>query len=397
MVGIGTALRICLAGPVILLPACTAGPEPAPQQAARIDCPLREASYDLDTPLMDILMDPRAIEAVERAAPGFFGALPDELKRVTPPSLSAGYNIAVIANMKKMPDPVVQEIARELAALPLTDEIKAARCERYEVVPPEIEVAEGQIRILVFDKTNAHREVEAMAASEQMLQDLATENDWSVVRTNSGAAFTSEILRQFDVVIWDNVSGDVLTLSQRDAFRAYVEAGGGFVGLHGAGGNRFYAWHWYVNTLIGTQYIGHPHDPQIEEGTVRIEAGEDCLSNEVPDVWAVEDEWYAFVANPREAGARILATVDESSISTTGLFGADLSMGDDHPVIWAREVAQGRSFYSALGHAPQVYADPVYRRLVANGVRWAAGACPAAPEAPSALPQKLAPGDLAEE
>ena len=44
-------------------------------------------------------------------------------------------------------------------------------------------------------------------------------------------------LGKFKVVVWNNVSGDVLTEDQRAAFVSYLENGGGWVGIHASGGD----------------------------------------------------------------------------------------------------------------------------------------------------------------
>jgi uncharacterized protein len=62
----------------------------------------------------------------------------------------------------------------------------------------------------------------------------------------------------------------------------------------------------------------------------------------------------------------VLANVDESTYSVGG-------MGSDHPIIWARTTAGGaRSFYTALGHTPESYAEAPFRQHLVNGIRWAA-------------------------
>jgi uncharacterized protein len=43
-----------------------------------------------------------------------------------------------------------------------------------------------------------------------------------------------------------------------------------------------------------------------------------------------------------------------------------------HPVIWINPSTKGRVFYSALGHSPETYDDPSYRRILTNAMRWAA-------------------------
>ena len=42
-------------------------------------------------------------------------------------------------------------------------------------------------------------------------------------------------------------------------------------GIHGAGDNSHKDWDWYVKSIIGTNFIGHPMDPQFQKATMRIE------------------------------------------------------------------------------------------------------------------------------
>ena len=69
----------------------------------------------------------------------------------------------------------------------------------------------------------------------------------------------------------------------------------------------------------------------------------------------------------------MLLTVDESSYDPTGLFGKDVAMGEDHPVVWTRCVGKGRSFYSALGHQPEAYMVPQHVNMLKGAIEWAAG------------------------
>ena len=106
-------------------------------------------------------------------------------------------------------------------------------------------------------------------------------------------------MRQFDAVIWNNISGDVLSLSQRRAFENYITNGGAFVGVHGSAGDFIYFWDWYVDTLIGARFIGHPMNPQFQNARVVVEAKEHPISRALPAEWTMNDEWYSFRASPR--------------------------------------------------------------------------------------------------
>ncbi|MFJ9845592.1 RICIN domain-containing protein [Kitasatospora sp. NPDC101155] len=49
----------------------------------------------------------------------------------------------------------------------------------------------------------------------------------------------------------------------------------------------------------------------------------------------------------------------------------------DHPITWCQEVQGGRSWYTAMGHGKESYADPAFRTMLLGGIRVAAGAAQA--------------------
>ena len=174
-------------------------------------------------------------------------------------------------------------------------------------------------------------------------------------------------------MIWNNISGDVLTLSQRRAMQQYIERGGGFVAVHGSAGDPVYFWDWYVDTLLGARFKGHPMAPQFQPARVVVEDAAHPAARGLPSEWTMTDEWYSFKTNPRASGARVIATLDEASYSPKGMMGIDLKMGD-HPIAWTKCVGRGRMFYSAIGHKPETYAEPHYVTLLESAIGWAAGA-----------------------
>lgn len=183
---------------------------------------------------------------------------------------------------------------------------------------------------------------------------------------------TPAILRKFDAVIWNNVSGDVLTSQQRVAFKSYIENGGGFVGVHGSGGDPAYFWDWYVDTLIGARFIGHPVDPQFQDAKVVIAEDAGGIAKDLASGWTMKDEWYSFGNNPRSSGAHVIASLEESSYAPQGWKNVNLRMGD-HPIAWTKCIGKGRSFYSAIGHLPQTYSEPHHLKLLEQAILWSAG------------------------
>lgn len=240
----------------------------------------------------------------------------------------------------------------------------------YETTRPDIP-ALRKPAVLVFSKTNGFIHKDAIPAAKTMLEQIAERQGWAIYLTDNGAVHNSEDLAKFSVIVWNNVSGDVLTADQRSALQHYLNNGGGFVGLHGAGGDTKYAWQWYPETLIKAQFIGHPMRPQFQTATIRIEDTNDPIVRDLGSEWIREDEWYSFAQSPRAAGAHVLASLDEKTYSPE-FFGKSLRMGADHPILWKHCIGKGRVFYSALGHTASTYTEPKYIEVITRALAWAA-------------------------
>jgi uncharacterized protein len=240
----------------------------------------------------------------------------------------------------------------------------------YETTPPAIPSDIKRPAILVFSKTNAFRHEEAIPAGNAMFAALAKGNGWGHFQTENGATFSPEILSRFDAVVFNNVSGDVFTPEQKAAFKAFVEKGGGYVGIHAAGDNSHATWDWYMKNVIGTTFIGHPMKPQFQKAIVRVEDKEHPASKGLPAAWPRTDEWYSFDKSPRTPGINIIATLDESSYDPGSFFGTKLAMGKDHPIIWSRCIGRGRGLYSALGHTAESYNEAENVTMLKGALKW---------------------------
>ena len=242
----------------------------------------------------------------------------------------------------------------------------------YETVPPQFPAPLHPPAILVFSKTNGFRDDSAIRAANAALAEICKRRNWSAFFTENGAVFNSADLRRFQATVWDNTSGDVLTPDQKRAFRNYIENGGGFVGIHGAGGDPRYEWRWYVETLIGAQFKGHPLHPQFQQATIHVEDRNDPATKHLPSEWTRVDEWYSFEKSPRSEGVKVLATLDERTYRPK-MFWKDISMGADHPIVWKHCVGKGRVFYSALGHSASTYSEPLHLKMLEGAMAWATG------------------------
>ena len=240
----------------------------------------------------------------------------------------------------------------------------------YETTPPAVPAGIKRPAVLVFSKTNAFRHEEAIPAANTLFAQMAKDKGWGYFQTENGAAFSPEILSRFDAVVFNNVSGDVFTSAQRDAFAAFLKNGGGYVGLHAAGDNSHAAWDWYMNDLLGATFIQHTMKPQFQKAAVTVEDRAHPATQGLPASWQRIEEWYSFDRSPRKSGAHVLITVDEKTYKPIGMFGKDLAMGD-HPMVWSRCIGKGRVLYSAFGHRAEAYAEPENVALLTNAVSWA--------------------------
>ncbi|GAA3529733.1 ThuA domain-containing protein [Streptomyces osmaniensis] len=210
------------------------------------------------------------------------------------------------------------------------------------------------VRLLVFTRTTAYRHDSIPAGVEA----VRTLGDFDVDHTEDPRALETP-LDAYGAVIFLSTSGEVLTPAGRKRFAGYVEAGGGFVGVHAAACAE-YEWPYY-GELLGARFDRHP---DLQPGRAIVEDREHPATRHLPAVWDFVDEWYDFRTNPR-GSVRVLARADESSYEGGG-------MGEDHPLVWCREQGAGRVFYTALGHASEAYDDPVFRTHLLGGIDWAA-------------------------
>jgi uncharacterized protein len=244
--------------------------------------------------------------------------------------------------------------------------------EVYEYEAPDIASFDNPA-ILVLSKANGFVHVDALPAGEAMLKKIASEQGWDIYATDNAATHNLEDLAKFQVVVWNNVSGDVLTEDQRAALKTWIEQGGGWVGIHAAGGDPFYKWDWYVDTLIGAQFVGHTMDPQFQDADVLVTDPQVDVTAHLDSPWNIpSEEWYAFDSNPRDKGYEILLTMDQSSYITKGesFFGNDRMEGE-HPIAWRHQLGEGRVLYSAIGHQGATYSIPEFQALIANAIGWA--------------------------
>lgn len=230
--------------------------------------------------------------------------------------------------------------------------------------------------ILVFSKTKSFRHDAGIAGADKFFADLAEERGYGLFTTVNSAVFNAEDLSRFKIVIFNNMSGDALSPEQETVFQEWLENGGAWIGLHASGDNSQEDWHWYTDTLIGPDFIGHPSHPQHLQDAKLVQLAKHPVLEGLPPEWSMKDEWYSFDDVPQSFGLMPLVGIDETTykpLNSASPENSDLSMGDapiEHPMVWSSCVGKGRSLYSAIGHTQHVYDNAHYRKLLENAFDW---------------------------
>jgi glucose/arabinose dehydrogenase/type 1 glutamine amidotransferase len=233
---------------------------------------------------------------------------------------------------------------------------------RLAIEPLEPRTMLAAFDVLVFSKTAGFRH-DSIDEGIAAIQSLGAANDFSVTATEDANAFNAANLANFEAVIFLNTTGDILNATQQTAFEQYIQAGGGWVGIHAAADTE-YSWTWYGG-LLGAYFESHP---AIQQATVVVADHVHPSTAHLPERWVRTDEWYNYQANPR-GNVHVLATLSESTY--TG--GAD---GFDHPIAWRHDYDGGRAWYTGLGHTDSSFSEPLYREHLLGGILDAAGQIP---------------------
>ena len=215
--------------------------------------------------------------------------------------------------------------------------------------------------VLVFSKTAGFRH-DSIETGVDAVCELAGAEGIAVDHTEDAASFADDPLLDYDAVVFLSTTGDVLSADQQAAFERYIQAGGGFAGIHAASDTE-YDWPWYGD-LVGAYFQSHPAN---QDAIVKVSDDDHPSTADLPERWERFDEWYNFQSNPR-GDVHVLATLDETSYAP----GAG-AMGEDHPTAWCHPYDGGRSWYTGGGHTAESYAEPAFRGHILGGIQWAAG------------------------
>ncbi len=216
-------------------------------------------------------------------------------------------------------------------------------------------------RILVFSKTAAFRHASIEAGQKAFLQ-LGKQHGFTVDTTENAAKFNEENLKRYQAVVFLNTTGDVLNAQQQNAFERYIQAGGGYLGIHAAADTE-YEWPWY-NKLAGAWFESHPNPDNVQKGTFIVVDKNHPASSFLPERWERTDEFYSY--KNISPAIKVLFKIDEKTYRGG-------TNGDNHPMAWYQEFEGGRSFYTAGGHTDATFSEPLFRKHLYAGLHYVMG------------------------
>jgi len=231
-------------------------------------------------------------------------------------------------------------------------------CILFSACKDEPTVSKSGKRILVYAKTAGYKH-SAIPNGKAAIKKLGKENDFDVDATEDSSVFTEDNLKKYAAVVFLNTTGNVLDYKQEAAFERFIQAGGGFVGIHSATDTE-YDWIWYAK-LVGANFESHPKQ---QNAKINVVDKDHVSTKHLPDTWERFDEWYNFKNLNKDV--HVLAKIDEKSYEGGKL-------GDDHPMAWYHEYDGGRAFYTAFGHTEESYVDSNYLNHILGGIQYAIG------------------------
>jgi type 1 glutamine amidotransferase len=223
-----------------------------------------------------------------------------------------------------------------------------------------------------------------LSIAEQALIDAA-KGQYEVHATQDCSEINAASLAQYGAVIFYTTGELPIDDAGKAALIERVKRGAGFVGIHCAA-DTFYQYPPYQE-MLGGVFDGHPWHQEVR---VDIESGGHPATMPLERGFLITDEIYQF-RDFRRHPLNVLLTLEPSSV--------DLSKGKrqdrDYALAWCRDWGEGRVFYTALGHRPEVWKDPRFLSHLLGGIEWALRGPEYSPPAPRGSTNLACKDDLA--
>ena len=192
-----------------------------------------------------------------------------------------------------------------------------------------------------------------VAEANRWFPTMAAQHGFAYESTDDWSKLNRESLSRYDLVVFLDARPDAS--AQREAFRAYMERGGGWMGFHFAGfaltPSEFpQNWDWYHNEFLGAgSYAGNTWRPTA--AVLKVEDKTHPVTQGLPDTFkSAPNEWYKWSTDLRtNANIKILLSIDPASFPLgTGPKLHEIWHTGYYPVVWTN--VKYRMVYFNMGH-----------------------------------------------
>jgi type 1 glutamine amidotransferase len=256
-----------------------------------------------------------------------------------------------------------------------------------------IVVPQAARRVLIFSATAGFRHGSIPTGKLALTKLGAASGAYEAVVSDDPANFEKEALKAFDAVLLLSPTQDFFMPSRKqrndfskedwawlqarhnrlvDNLIAYVEQGGGLVGIHSATDSCYK--HKAYGEAMGAYFSGHPWTANMNV-TIVVEDGEHAIMKPVFEGmkdFRIRDEIYQFRPEPYSRDKlRVLLHLDPDRSDTPKQPPA--REDGDYAVCWVQSVGKGRVFYTSLGHNHEIYSNPLMLKHYLAGIQFATG------------------------
>jgi type 1 glutamine amidotransferase len=230
------------------------------------------------------------------------------------------------------------------------------------------------IRVLVYTKNGKGYVHDNIADAAKCIQKLGQENKFTVDVSDDPNVFTAANLKKYTLLIFTSTNNDVFNNDeQRLVFRKYIEAGGGFVGVHSVTGTER-NWTWFKQMLGGT-FIWHAKNQKFS--VQMIDSSHPSMQG-LPKVWerSLGDECYftkEMYPGIKVLMAHQLKTLNWNDADSTKIKQNSVTYKDLYPAVWYQNFDGGNIWVTTLGHNKEYYQEPVFVKHLLQGIKYIAG------------------------
>jgi uncharacterized protein len=244
----------------------------------------------------------------------------------------------------------------------------------------------ARFKVLAFyTGKNDKAHVSFVKEANQWFARTAVERGFTYEATNDWNQLNPATLANCQIVLFLDTRPE--TSAQREAFKNYLEAGGGWIGFHFAAfaltpSQVPQNWDWYHQEFLGAgSYAGNTWRPTT--AILKVEDSAHPVTKGLPATFtAAPNEWYKWTGDLRtNRNIKILLAIDPASFPLgTGPKPHEIWHAGYYPVVWTN--SRYRMLYINMGHNDLDYdnktnrelsftfANPVQNQLILNALEW---------------------------